>query len=387
MKKQDIAGIIVYVIILAFAAVFGLVVVRNYSYQTNMQSWQFILFVMGAIVAGLLFNATLYELAHVFGALLGGYKVTSVSVLGLTFLKDEGKFKIRIRSFDGLTGEVKIVPKENRKKPSNPLPYLIMGTALYAVEVVAVIFAFSILTREGSTTDMKNAAYFIIIMMAVGGMIVFYNIIPLQLDSMTDGYRLRLVSGKKNRDAFNNMLLGKTTVKDDKNESNEENAPAEETSFSSDIKLNEVLMCLNEEKYTEAEQLVDLILQAHKEEKKISQKTVLEAKADKIFLVFINNDLDTAIKYFEESLSLQDRKHLADESTLPCMRAYILVSALLDRSHSECVRTLDKVYKAYKRTPEERRNLESKLFNKALNLIIEKHPDWNLGEYLINVEK
>ena len=386
MKKQDIAGIIVYVIILAFAAVFGLVVIRNYSSQSNMESWQFILFVIGAIVAGLLFNAVLYELAHIFGALIGGYKVTSVSILGLTFFKDEGKFKIRMRSFDGLTGEVKIMPKENRKKPANPLPYLIMGTALYAVEVVAVVFAFSILTREGSTTNMKNIAYFLITMMAVGGMIVFYNIIPLQLDSMTDGYRLRLVSGKKNREAFNNMLLGKTTAKEEKNESNEASA-VEETSFSNDIKLNEVLMCLNEEKYIEAEQLVDSILQAQKEDKKISAKTALEAKADKIFLVFVNNDFDTASNYFEESLSLQDRKHLAEESSLPCIRAYVLVSALLDRSHSECVRALDKVYKAYKRTPQERRELESKLFNKALNLVIEKHPDWNLGDYLINVEQ
>ena len=128
-------------------------------------------------------------------------------------------------------------------------------------------------------------------------------------------------------------------------------------------------------------------MQAQKEDKKISAKTVLEAKADKIFLVFVNNDFDTASNYFEESLSLQDRKHLAEESSLPCIRAYVLVSALLDRSHSECVRALDKVYKAYKRTPQERRELESKLFNKALNLVIEKHPDWNLGEYLISENK
>ena len=129
------------------------------------------------------------------------------------------------------------------------------------------------------------------------------------------------------------------------------------------------------------------ILEAAKTDKKISSKTVLEEQANKIFLVFMNNDYEEALKYFDEKLTLQDRKHLVDESNLSCIRAYALVSALLDRSHSECVRTLDKVYKAYKRTPQERRELESKLFNKALNLVIEKHPDWNLGEYLISENK
>lgn len=383
MKKQDVAGIIVYVIILALAAVFGLVVIREYSSKSNMETWQFILYVAGAIVAGVLANAILYELSHMLGAKIGGYKITLVSILGFTFLKDEGKFKFRFMGFDGLTGETKIVPIENRKKPSNPIPYLIMPTLIYAIEVVAIVFSFSILTREGSTTDMQNIAYFLITVMAVGGMIVFYNIIPLQLDSMTDGYRLRLVSGKKNRDAFNNMLLGKTTTSTEEN--GEEKKEEEETSFTNDIKLNQVLKCLNEEKYVEAEQLVDSILEAAETDKKMSQKTILEANANKIFLVFINNDFETASKFFEEKLTLQDRKHLIDETNLPCIRAYVLVSALLDRSHSECIRTLDKVYKAYKRTPEERRELESKLFNKALNLVIEKHPDWNLGDYLINL--
>ena len=47
------------------------------------------------------------------------------------------------------------------------------------------------------------------------------------------------------------------------------------------------------------------------------------------------------------------------------------------------MRTLDKVYKAYKRTPENRRPLESKLFNIALEMANKKHPDWNLGDYAI----
>ena len=136
----------------------------------------------------------------------------------------------------------------------------------------------------------------------------------------------------------------------------------------------------------DVETSADSIIESVSADKKISHKVVFEAKANKIYLVFINNDLETASKHFESNLSLQERKQLSEEGGLPFLRAYILVSSLLDRSHSECFRSLDKVYKAYKRTVPERRVLESKLFNKALELINEKYPDWNVLEYKINAE-
>ena len=384
MKKQDIAGIIVYLIILALAAVFGLVVVRQFAQKTNMETGIFILFIGGAIISGVLFNSILFELAHMLGAKIGGYNITSVSILGFTFVKEEKKLKFKFASFDGLTGETKILPKEKRKKPSNPVPYLVMGTILYAIEVVAVVLLYSVFTREGAPTVQSNTAYFLIVVMAVGGVILFYNIIPFQLDSMTDGYRLRLVSGKKNREAFNKMLLGETAGSEQSQEGEE---TEQVTSFSGDLKLNQVYVHLDKDEFVEAEELVDSILESAQSDKKISRKTVFEARANKIYLVFINKDQETITQYFESNLSLQDRKELSEESGLPFLRAYILVSALLDRSHSECFRSLDKVYKAYKKTLPEKRALESKLFNKALELVNEKHPDWNVMEYRINIEQ
>lgn len=383
MKKQDIAGIIVYLIILVLAAVFGLVVVRQFASKSNMETGIFILFIAGAIVSGVLFNSILYELAHMLGAKIGGYNITSVSILAFTFVKEGKKIKFKFSSFDGLTGETKILPKPNRKKPSNPIPYLIMGTVFYAIEVVAVVLLYSVFTREGASLTQNRIAYFLMIVMAVGGVILFYNIIPFQLDSMTDGYRLRLVSGKKNKEAFNKMLLGESAT----DETSEDGVSGETiTSFSGDLKLNQLYVCLDEEKYIEAEELADSIVASANTDKKISHKVVFEAKANKIFLVFINKEQEEITAYFDSHLSLQDRKQLSEESGLPSLRAYILVSSLLDRSHSECFRSLDKVYKAYKRTAPEKRPLESKLFNKALELVNEKYPDWNVMEYKINAE-
>ena len=383
MKKQDIAGIIVYVIILALAGVFGYAVIRDFSSKSGMETSIFILFIAGAIVSGVIFNSILYELAHMLGAKIGGYKITSVSILGLTWFKEENKTKFHFSSYDGLTGETKIVPKTNRKKPSNPVPYMIMGTLIYAIEVIVVVLLFSIFTRTGAPAYQNNIGYFLIIVMAVGGVIIFYNIIPFQLDSMTDGYRLRLVSGKKNKEAFNKMLLGET---DGENTSEEGTTQQVETSFSGDLKLNQVYVCLNEDRFGDAEALVDEILADAKENKKVSNKVVLEANANKVYLIFINKGLETAKEYCDAHLSLHDRKEFSEENGMPFLRSYVLVSALLDRSHSECFRTLDRVYKAYKKTPAAKRPLESKLLNKAIDLIKEKHSDWNVEEYKINLE-
>ena len=379
MKKQDVAGIIVYVIILALAAVFGLVVIREYSPKSGMSSGIFILFVAGAILAGILFNAILFEVAHIIGGKIGGYKITFVSILGLTFEKVDNKFKFHFSSYDGLTGETKIIPNVKRKKPANPMPYLIFGTVFYAIEVVVFVMLFALLRRDELPTSVNNVAYFLLIMMAVGGMILFYNIIPLRLDSLTDGYRMRLVSGKKNKEAFNAMLLGET-AEQTQNETKEEN----QTSFSSDLKVNELYVCLSEDKMKEAEEIVDSLLRESETNKKISNKALIESKANKIFLMFINHDFDEAKKYCEESFSLHDKKELSEESNLAALRAYVLLSGLVDRSRSECVRSLDKVYKIYKHTPEEKKLIETKLFNNAIDLVNEKHPDWGISEYRIN---
>ena len=379
MKKQDVAGIIVYVIILALAAVFGLVVIREYSPKSGLSSGIFILFVAGAILAGILFNAILFELAHIVGGKIGGYNITFVSILGFTFEKVDGKFKFHFSSYDGLTGETRIIPNLKRKKPANPMPYLLFGTVFYAIEVVVFVMLFALLKRDELPTSVNNIAYFLLTMMAVGGMILFYNIIPLRLDSLTDGYKMRLVSGKKNKEAFNKMLLGETGDAE-----NQEQQAEEQSSFSNDLKVNQLYACLDEEKYIEAEQLVNEIIEDGKTNKKISNKALIESKANKIYLIFMNKDLEEAKKYCEENLTLHDKKSLSEESNLAALRAYVLVSGLVDRSRSECVRSLDKVYKIYKHTPEERRQLESKLFNKAIDLVHEKHPDWGIADYRIN---
>lgn len=379
MKKQDVTGLIVYFLILAIAVVFGLLVIREYYAKSGLDTGIYVLFTAGAIILGLIFNAIIYELAHMLGAKLGRYTVTSVSILGFTWAKKDGKVHFHFSSFDGLTGETKILPKSGTKKRPNPTHYLIMGTVFYLIEVIVTILLFSFLTREGASQLSRNIGYFLLVIMAIGGMILIYNIIPLQLDSMTDGYRFRLVSGKKNKDAFNAMLLGKTVEQHNKDENIV-------TAFSSDMKLNQLYLLLDEGKLIEAEEVADSILTSDSSQK-TSEKTYNAAKVQKIFLVIYNKDLEAAKEYLDKNVSLHERKELSEEYSLVGLRAYVLLSSLIDRSRWECDRALKKVFKAYKRTPIERRELECKLFNMGLEKVVEKYPEWGFEEYKININK
>ena len=97
MKKEDITGLIVYLIIIAFAIVFGLTVLQAHNSESTLSGIFYVLYIIGAVVVGALFNAILFELAHIVGAKIGKYEILSVNILGLCFYKDSGKRKYALR--------------------------------------------------------------------------------------------------------------------------------------------------------------------------------------------------------------------------------------------------------------------------------------------------
>ena len=90
MKKEDVSGVIVYILILAIAVVFGLTILREYSSQWD-SILVYILFILGAILSGVILNAIMFEMAHVLGAKAGRYEILSVNILGLLWYKEGNK--------------------------------------------------------------------------------------------------------------------------------------------------------------------------------------------------------------------------------------------------------------------------------------------------------
>ena len=376
MKKEDITGLVVYLVIIALAVVFGFTVLQTHASESSLSGFPYVLYIGGSVLVGVIFNGILFEMAHVLGAKIGKYKILSVNILGFCFYKENDKNKFRFASYDGLTGETKIVPKEGMVDKANPYPYLFFGSFFFLVEAIAVMVAFSIL-RNGNETILKDVAYGILTVGAIGLLILIYNIMPLHIDSMTDGYRLTMVSNPKNKAAFNELLRVEYEMLQG-NDDVEIKIFDEITNFTADLNLNRVYTLLDKKDYKAAEEILEKIINAKQD---ISGKVFIRARAQKIYIDLITRSLEEAREYYDKEVPVSERREISNDISMASIRAYLLMSGLLDKSRSECIIALNNVYTAFKRTPKSRQSTEVVLFNEALDKVVQAHPDWELEGY------
>ena len=382
MKKEDVIGLIIYLIILALAIVFGITVLQTHQASSAFQGaggFMYVLFVVICILGGTILNATLFELAHIAGAKVGKYLIISVDILGFCFYREGDKFKFRFSSFDGLTGETKIVPKKGYEEKANPTPYLIFGSLFFVVEAIIVMVLFTLFKdKDGALSDL---AYGALTVGAIGLVILFYNIVPFKIDSLTDGYRLTMVSNPKNKAAFNELLRVEYEIQQG-NTDVEIKIFDEITNFTADLNLNKVYALLDKKEYKEAEEILDKIIAA---KASIDAKVYIRARAQKIYINLITKDLKEAKEYYEKEVPVSERRDISNDVSMASIRAYLLMSGLLDKSRSECIIALNNVYKAFKRTPKNRQATEVALFNEALDKVIAAHADWELEGYRLQI--
>lgn len=382
MKREDVTTVIVYLFILAIALFFGLAVLQVRAGEAMMGD-MFIVYVIGAILVGLVFNAIIFELAHLAGAKIGGYHVASLNILGLCWYVQDSKVKFKFSSFDGLTGETKIYPKTDSKKEPNPTAYLLFGTLFFLIEVILVVVLFVVaLQTEDKTAPIWNTAYFFVILAFIGALVLIYNIIPFKLDSVTDGYRLVLVGNAKNRAAFNELLRVEHEIAQG-NTDVEVKTFEEITNFTADLNLNKVYILLEKKEYDESEKLIDNIIAA---KEKISDVVYLRAVAQLVYIKIMTLPLEEAQKYFEEKVPVPIRRDISKDVSMVSIRTYILMEGLFDKSRSECLRALNALKTALKHTTPSRKKIEIKLFNEALGKVIEAHPEWELETYIVSEE-
>ncbi|MBO6261245.1 MAG: hypothetical protein J6N95_01390 [Bacilli bacterium] len=379
MKKEDVIGIIIYLIIIALAVVFGFTVLQTHQVNSAFQGMLYYLFVFLSVIIGVLFNSILFELAHIAGAKAGKYEILSVTILYFSFFKENGKFKFRFSSFDGLTGETKIVPKKGYEDKANPTPYLIFGSLFFVVEAIIVMVIFTLFKDKGGA--LGDLAYGFLTVGAIGLVILFYNIVPLKIDSMTDGYRLTMVSNPKNKAAFNELLRVEHEIQQG-NTDVEVKLFDDITNFTADLNLNKVYALLDKKEYKEAEEILDKIIAA---KENIDAKVFIRARAQKIYINLITKDLEEAKEYYEKEVPVSERREISNDVSMASIRAYLLMSGLLDKSRSECIIALNNVYRAFKKTPKNRQATEVTLFNEALDRVIAAHADWELEGYKLQI--
>ena len=383
MKKEDVSGLIVYLLIMALAIVFGLNVLRQHSSSSGMDFWIYFLFIAGAILVGVLFNAILFEVAHMVGARVGRQTIISTNILGLLWFKEEGKLHVKFSGYDGLTGETKILPKADAKKEPNPAPYLWFGTLFYVVELVGIIIGFAAANQEGNEQIVKNVGYFFLVVAVIGGMILLYNILPLHLDSTTDGYRLTMVTNAANKKAFNELLRVEYAIS--QGQTDVEIATFTDiTNFTADLNLNKVYILLDKKEFGEAEKLLDVIISG---KSTLSPKVYTRARAQKIYINIMTKPFEEARKFYDEEVSMQERRDISNDLSMTCIRTYLLMSGLFDKSKSETLIAINNVSKSFNKTPKQRQNTEITLFNEAIARVDKAHPTWEIGQYKLEPVK
>ena len=97
----------------------------------------------------------------------------------------------------------------------------------------------------------------------------------------------------------------------------------------------------------------------------------------------MTKSLEEAQEFYDKEVPHSERKEISGDVSMASIRAYILMSGLLDKSRSETELALNKVLRAYKKTSKSRQEVELKLYNEALKKIIAAHPNWELEGYLL----
>ena len=367
MRKEEIRGLIIYLVLIFTALIVGFAGIRPVmeKYGPNMSG---LLFIVIVLAIAYLVNAFGLELLHVIGAKLGGYKVTSFNTFGICLYKNsEDKWKLGFRDFNGISGETKIAPNKEKLNHNMLVWIPLFG---FAIEL-ATCLVVAMLVKSGSiaTLWLRPAAFLFVL---ISSMLAFYNFIPLKLDSMTDGYRIRLFSKPVNVEAYNLMLgiqedkrLGKTI----------ENVPVfdEITEYTAEMNVLALYKCLEDENYEGAVVIIDKLLE---NKKVVSLNDCNRLIAQKLYLAVLTQPIAEAKKLYDEICPIEVRRFIANDTSMPCIRAYIMIAGMIEDSESEVAFAQSKVEKAKKRALASEVKTEEVLLEKALNYVYENHPKW-----------
>lgn len=354
MKKEDFLSILVYLLMLIIALFIGLRIIEpalsDLGKITDLERYGFAIV---TILAGIVINVLLIEVGHIIGALLGGYSVISVNILGLAYYKTNTGWKFGIRRYEGLTGETKIIAKKEKSKPRR---FLFGPTVMVLLEFVVAITIFLL-------TDSKTAIHHqALIVAGIGAMLLVYNIMPFKLDNFTDGYYIVLLSKKVNVEAYNELIRIESLVYNNEEVTDIKHFD-EVTTMTARVSIYRLYQLIDKKAWDEALSLIET-LEGHAD--KVELEFIARIKAQKLYIYLLTKATEASSTYWFSELSAADRKFISNDLTIETMRAYLLYSGLVTKSLSECAYTLNRAPKALKnRVNDYRRETEINMFNEV----------------------
>lgn len=374
MKKTDFRGMVVLLVVAIAVVLVGLLVLSP-LWQTAAKNEPFpyssILFTILSVGFGIIIFELIYQLMHVAGAKLGKYKVISVNVIGFNFYKNnEGKWKFRFHSFEGLLGDTIVEPiKENNEYISKPRAMLVLPNLTLAAILLITVILSSLFYASNALV-----AAICVVLALVSGCLLFYNFLPIELDSKTDGYQNKIANNKGNIIAYNEALRI-AACEFQGTDPGETELFTVLTDYTADINMNTCYKYLEAGEYYEAQKIVNYILD-HKDD--ISEKKIIIFKAHKLFCYLVAGKYQEGKKYYFEEMTNDERRFIANDDNMVSLRTYILVSGTIETSENEIQYATMRADKAFKKVPALRKETEKKLYATSLKIVGQLHPTWEL---------
>lgn len=372
MKKSDANSYIVYFLLIVVAVLMGAFVLRptmSVGYPSVCLDSKIVAIV--AAVGTILIIPICFEVMHLLGAKAGGYQVYSFNVFGFNFYKDgEGNTKFRMKGFNGLSGETKIAPKERKNgKECNPKAMLWFGNLFLSILLLAAVMIY--LSFGANTNEFKVATITFIILDVV---YLIYNISPVELDTKSDGYQLKLVGKESDLPVYNEYLRIERAAFYGEKIGNVKVFLDNMSDFAARIDMITIYKYIEENKIYEAIKLIDSIL-AKKED--LHYNVGLQFIAQKLFLQLYSGRFEDAKKYYSEIAS-DEKRDISNSKDFVCLRTYILISSFLDPSESEVQYATSLADKSFKKVDKSFQEIEKTLYKGALKVTQEAHPKWVL---------
>jgi len=375
MIKEDLISFIVYILMLAVAAIVGFAIISPAfkGVSTIGYGWNVVGYLIVCLIIAIIIEVIFFEIAHAIGAKIGKYKILSINVLGFSFNKhlDEksGKYKVKFKfpsNFDGLTGETLIAPTSEK---SNPMYYTFAPLFLFAIEAALLVVFYLVITKpKTGQNPLDFVKYFQLIIVTVGGMLFIYDYTPAKLDSVTDGYRLVLLNKKINVRAYNVLL----NIRADEflgNSSEKYETFTEITDFTSEVNIASVRNFLKKDHHEEALELVNQIIDS---KTTLSFETRTVAKIYKLNIILYYKTSEEA-KAFYESFNEKETEYLKSNYTMLTIRTAILYYGIVEKSNSECENQIHQVKKALEKESAYSKKYEEDLLRKTIVVLKEKN--------------
>jgi len=359
MKKESIISTIFLLLVLVVAIVTGLTVISD-AFQRYYDGKSPVLFTIGVLIIGFIFNIVLMELAHVVGAKVGKCKVVSVNFYFICFFKTAKGWKVGTRDFDGLTGETKITTTKESKLNY----YIWMPIVFYAIELAICILLYTSGQSAKSGSALRWLGIVGLLWIILSSMLFVYDFIPARLDTMSDGYRMMLSTKKVNYDALLKYMnsVGEASLN---NNSVSPEYFDEITDFTADLNLFAIESAILAKKYDDAKLMIEKMNGAEKLAIYVKQELV----AQDLFIRFMCGDIEETKKFYEEKVDSESRKFLANSNNIAAARAYMFVASQIDKSSFELSYAISKKEKVIKRLPKSERAVETAFYDEIVAIV------------------